>query len=220
MKKILTYGAFGLLAVGLFFGRYLGRWIVNVIDNPDTRINNGKPHVVQYLNDCDTLHLIMKNSTLQDTFFKVQGAFDLSRDDNTASVDKYETIFYEEKMTKYFCIYYFFSRNSMFSQMYYDFIYDINKNGAHIIATVNKKELADITYGTKQKPIPITYFETPDNSTTLYDLNKGSVENKFTFHGTEAEFKTYMKNYNIRNYLSYVKSKADFEKMFGKQQDK
>ncbi|MFD2338184.1 hypothetical protein [Pedobacter mendelii] len=39
-------------------------------------------------------------------------------------------------------------------------------------------------------------------------------------YSTEAEFKIYMTNYNIRNYLSYVKSQADFEKMFGMQPDK
>jgi len=53
MKNLLKYGAFGLLGIGLIFGKYVGRWIVNVIDNPDTRINKGA-HVEQYWNNCDT----------------------------------------------------------------------------------------------------------------------------------------------------------------------
>jgi len=48
MKNLLKYGAFGLLGIGLIFGKYVGRWIVNVIDNPDTRMNKGAPHVEQY----------------------------------------------------------------------------------------------------------------------------------------------------------------------------
>lgn len=222
MKNILKYGAFGLLAVGLFFGRYLGRWIVNVIDNPDTRINNSKPYVAQYLDNCDTLQLVMKNFTKELSHFQVQGNFDLSKDDNTAYLDKWKSIFYDIKSGRYFCIYYFFSRNSMRSDMYGTFIYDIDQKGDRIIATVNRKELADNTYGTKQKPVPIVYYEVPEKMNSFYSLvyDDGDVNDRNVFHGTEAEFKIYTKNYNIRNYLSYVKSKADFEKMFGKQQDK
>lgn len=38
-----------------------------------------------------------------------------------------------------------------------------------------------------------------------------------SLYSNEIDFKSYMMNYNVRNYLSYVKSKHDFEKMFGKQ---
>ncbi|MBE5321642.1 hypothetical protein IM793_20940 [Pedobacter sp. MR2016-19] len=54
MKNILKYSAIVALGIGLFFGKYLGRLIVNVIDNPDTRINSGTPYVQQYLNNCNT----------------------------------------------------------------------------------------------------------------------------------------------------------------------
>ncbi len=49
MKNILKYSAYGLLGLGLFFRKYLGRWIVNMIENPDTKVNNGRPYVQNYL---------------------------------------------------------------------------------------------------------------------------------------------------------------------------
>ncbi|GGI29505.1 hypothetical protein [Pedobacter mendelii] len=217
MKNILKYGAIAAIGIGLFFGKYLGRWIVNIIDNPDTRVNNGKPYVKQYLNNCDTLHLTMKNFTDTNSYFEVQGKFDLSKDDNTAYIDKYEITFYNPVVKKYFCAYYFFPMNSMNSQMYNIFTGDINQNGTNIIATVNKQELADPTYGTKEKPVPIVYYEVPEKMNSFYSLVDDEGKSNYS---TEAEFKIYMTNYNIRNYLSYVKSQADFEKMFGKQPDK
>ncbi len=57
MKNILKYVAIGALGIGLFFDKYLGRWIVNMIDNPDTRINNGKPYIQTYSKNCDTIRL-------------------------------------------------------------------------------------------------------------------------------------------------------------------
>ncbi len=217
MKNILKYIAIGALGIGLFFGKYLGRWIVNMIDNPDTRVNNGKPYVQKYLDNCDTLHLVMKNFKTTKTHFEVQGNFDLSKDDNTAYVDKRISVFFADQLGKYFCIYYFFSRNSISSQMYGQFINDVDQNGASIIATVNKNELSDATYGTKQKPIPIIYYEVPDKMNSFYSLvdDIGNPTYK-----TETEFKNYTTNYNTRNYLSYIKSEADFEKMFGKQPEK
>ena len=217
MKNILKYGAFGLLGIGLIFGKYVGRWIVNVIANPDTRINRGAPYVQQYWNNCDTLHLIMKNFTIKLSHFEVKGSFDLSKDDNTADLHKWQSYFFDKRTNKYFRIYYFFVRNSMRSQMYGSFIYDVDQNGVKIIATINKQELADPTYGTEQKPVPILYFEVPDKMNSFYSLIDDEGKSKYS---NEAEFKVYMTNYNIRNYLSYVKSKADFEKMFGKQPDK
>ena len=217
MKSILKYSAIVALGIGLFFGKYLGRWIVNFIDNPDTRVNNGKPYVEKYLNNCDTLHLTLKNFTDTNSYFEVKGKFDLSKNDNTAYIDKYEIIFYSDIVKKYFCIYYFFSINSKNSQMYNIFTGDIDQNGASIIAMVNKNELSDVTYGTKKKPIPILYYEVPDKMNSFYSLVSDIGNPNYK---TEGEFKEYTTNYNVRNYLSYVKSKADFEKMFGKQPDK
>ena len=217
MKNILKYGAFGLLGLGLLFGKYIGRWIVNIIDNPDTRVNNGKLYVKQYLNNCDTVHLIMRNFTIKLDDFEVQGAFNLSQADNTAYLDKQTSVFFDDKSDKFYCIYYFFSSNSKNSQMYDAFISDVDQNGASIIAIVNKNELSDDTYGTKQKPVPIIYYEVPEKMNSFYSLVDDIGNSNYK---TEKEFKDYTASYNARNYLSYVKSKADFEKMFGKQPDK
>ncbi|GGI29511.1 hypothetical protein ACFOWC_17760 [Pedobacter mendelii] len=61
------------------------------------------------------------------------------------------------------------------------------------------------------------YYEVPEKMNSFYSLVDDEGKSNYS---TEAEFKIYMTNYNIRNYLSYVKSQADFEKMFGMQPDK
>jgi len=75
--------------------------------------------------------------------------------------------------------------------------------------------MADAAYGDKQKPIPVLYFHsTNNNNTPFYDLTQ---QDKGSFIGSEDQFRTWMLHYNVWHYLSYVKSKADFEEMFGKQ---
>lgn len=64
----------------------------------------------------------------------------------------------------------------------------IKDSGGKIIATVNKQELADSTYGTKEKPIPIVYFRLlKDESYTVYSLIKG--EGKGDFPGSEDDLR-------------------------------
>lgn len=217
MNNILKYFAIGALAIGLIFGKYIGRWIVNLIDNPDTRVNIGKPFVLTYLNHCDTVHLVMRNLTTKLEDFKVKGAFNISNADNTAYLDKQTANFFDYKSKKYFCIYYFFPNNSFTSQMYDTFLSDIDQNGVKIIATINRVELADETYGTKLKPIPIVYYDVPDKMNSFYNLVADEGKSNYS---NENEFKSYMTNYNVRNYISYVKSRPDFEKMFGRQPKK
>jgi exonuclease I len=113
-----------------------------MVDNPDTRVNNGKPYVKQYLNNCDILHLIMRNFTIKLDDFEVQGAFNLSQADNTAYLDKQTAVFFD-KSDKFYCIYCFFPSNSKNSQMYDAFISDVDQTGTKIIAMVDKKELSD-----------------------------------------------------------------------------
>lgn len=213
MSNIFKYFAIGALAIGLIFGKYIGRWIVDLVDNTDTRVNIGKPFVSTYLNHCDTIHLVMKNFTTKLENFRVKGSYKISQADNTAYIDKQTLNFFDDKERKYFCIYYFFPNNSFNSQMYDTFLSDIEPNGTKIIATLNRNELNDDTYGTKWKPVPIVYYEVPAKLNSFYNLvaNEGKSN-----YASEVEFKSYITNYNVRNYLSYIKSKFDFEKMFGK----
>lgn len=77
-------------------------------------------------------------------------------------------------------------------------------------------DLNDTSYGTRQKPIPVIYCQLKkEESDTFYSMAKGN--NKGDFHGSEADFKKYILNSNAGYYLSYVKSKRDFEKVFGKE---
>ena len=96
MKNLLKYGAFGLLGIGLIFGKYVGGWIVNVIDNPDTRVNTGKLYVKQCLNNCDTygtkvnpIPVSRVREDLPDSVSKIRGSEDGWNVDITKNQFKY-----------------------------------------------------------------------------------------------------------------------------------
>lgn len=216
MKRILQISSISLLAVGLIFGRYIGRWLINVFDNPDTSINDGYSNLASYLSKCDTITLNMKDFKESRSFFEVKAKFNPSSSDNTAFAYKHEIKFYSDALNKYFSIFYFFSNAGLHQTFGMYLTRSFEDSGEDIIATVNKIDFADISYGTKEKPIPIVYFEPKiKESYTFYSLVKGNK--KGDFNGSEADFKKYMLNSNAGYYLSYVKSKQDFEKMFGKE---
>lgn len=216
MKKIIQISSVSILAIGLIFGRYLGRWLVNIFDNPDTSINDGHLHVNEYLSKCDTIVLNIKNLKDSTSFFEVKAKFNPSSADNMAILYKNEAKFYSDDLHKYFSILYFFSDPAK-DQIYGMYLTgDIDNSGEQIVATVNKVELADNSNGTQAKPIPIIYFQLKrKQSDTFYSMIKG--DSKGDFHGSEEDFKKYTLNYNAGHYLSYAKSKHDFEKMFGKE---
>ncbi|MBB5644834.1 hypothetical protein [Pedobacter cryoconitis] len=188
MKKILQISSVSLLAIGLIFGRYIGRWLVNIFDNPDTGINDGHLYINQYLSKCDTITLNVKNFADSASYFEVKAKFNPSSADNMAIVYKHEIKFYSDSLHKYFSIFYFFKYSSMDEVFGMYLVRAIKDSGGKIIATVNKQELADSTYGTKEKPIPIVYFRLlKDESYTFYSLIKG--EGKGDFPGSEDDLR-------------------------------
>lgn len=216
MKKILQIFSISLFVVGLIFGRYIGRWLINVFDNPDTSINDGYSNLASYLSKCDTITLNMKDFKESRSFFEVKAKFNPSSSDNTAYAYKNEITFYSDSLHKYFSIFYFFGNPELHHLFGFYYTSAIKNPGGNIIATVNRLDFNDTSYGTKEKPIPIIYFQLKkEESNTFYSMAKGN--NKSDFHGSEADFKKYILNSNAGYYLSYVKSKQDFEKMFGKE---
>jgi hypothetical protein len=214
MNKTLLIIFGGLLVIGLVFGRFIGRLLVNKVDNKDTRTNKGVDYAAKYVANCDTIKLLMKNFKDSAQYFKVEGKFNASADDNTAYINKHQLKFYDEAHHKYFEILYFFSNNSNFDQVFGVYASsNLDKTGTAIIGVVNKDELADTNYGTSQKPVPVLYFYSAETGHS-YFYTLTSQTNK-PFKGTEDQFKDWMLNYNASHYLSYVKSKADFDKMFG-----
>jgi hypothetical protein len=215
MSKILVILSVSVLAIGLIFGRYLGRWLMNKADNPDTSINDGKKYADLYISNCDTLHLTLKNFKYKTRTFEVKAKANYLSDGNFASVDQHDVIFKDEQRQKYFAIYYFFAANAYRSIAYEGFIRsNLHQNGEPIVATVNKTELNDSSYGTITKPIPIIYFDTPGATDSFYSLVADATDDKDMFHGNEQQFKKYIAGYNAWHYLSYVKSKPDFDRMY------
>ncbi|GGH01283.1 hypothetical protein [Mucilaginibacter phyllosphaerae] len=216
MKKVILISAVSLIAVGLVGGRFLGRWIMNKTDNPDTSINRGQEVADSYIQNSDTLHLVLKKFKYASKYFEVKAKTNYFMDGNVAFIHQATIFFKDEVRQKFFTIYYFFNK-PYFDQAYGVFADgNLNTDGENIIATVNKKELADASYGTAAKPIPIIYFDAPAVSNSFYSMVAGDATDKAAFHGSEAEFKKYMLHYNAWHYLSYVKSKADFHKMYSK----
>jgi hypothetical protein len=216
MKKTTLTAAVGLIALGLIGGRFLGRWVMNKVDNPETGINKGQPYAEAFVQNCDTLHLTLKNFKHEIKHFEVKAKINNSTDGNVAFIDQFNISFKDEVRQKYFTIYYFFS-NPYFYNAYGTFaLSNLNAAGEHIIATVNKTELADSTYGTAAKPISIIYYDAPAIVNSFYSLVAGDDTDKTAFHGSEAAFKKYMLHYNAWHYLSYVKNKADFDSVYGK----
>ncbi|MGY4385189.1 hypothetical protein ACVWYN_002225 [Pedobacter sp. UYP24] len=113
---------------------------------------------------------------------------------------------------KYFVIE-FITGSATDSYIYSEFIKEINK-GEHITASVNSKELADASYGTAQKPVPIFSFSRNDlqhHKTYITFLSSDGV-----YPDNHVKMEKDLRG-SIGIYLTHVKSNADFEKMFGKQ---
>ena len=214
MKKVVIISAMTLLAVGLILGRYIGRWLTNKVDNPDTSINNGKPFAKAYINNCDTLHLILKDFKHATKYFEVKAKENYLNDGNIATVNQFNVIFKDPSRQKVFNIYYFFNNSFLYSAYGTFILSNIHAEGENIIGMVNKSELSDPTYGTEAKPIPIIYFDAPGVGNSFYSLVAGDSSDKTAFHGNEAAFKNFMIEYNAWHYLSYIKNKGEFEQMF------
>ncbi|WP_158988794.1 hypothetical protein [Mucilaginibacter sp. L196] len=214
MKRVLLISGVSLLALGLIFGKLIGRYFMNKVDNPDTSVNNGQTYAARYIADCDTLQLVMKDFKDSTSTFKVKSTAGPFSDNDQTYVTQHKVVFYDSHYKKDFSVLYFFNKSNLDE----DFRTYINLNVdsvEHIAGTVNKHEMADATYGDKQKPIPVLYFHsTTHNNTPYYDLTQ---QDKGSFIGSEGQFRIWMLHYNVWHYLSYVKSKADFERMFGKQ---
>jgi hypothetical protein len=203
-----------LIALGLALGIYFGRYFINKVDDPHTRINNGEAVADKYIANCDTIHLTIKNYMDTDVYFKVKGASNTASSNTIAYVSKYVISFYDDSMKKHFAVYYFFKTNSFLAQSFSNYtISELDKAGTPIACVVNKAELNDPSYGTEQKPVPILYFYTIKRGHDyFYSLTQEGTK---SFEGNENEFKNWILNYNASHYLSYVKPKADFDKMFG-----
>lgn len=203
-----------LIGLALIVGIFLGRSLINKLDDPHTRINNGEAYVSKYIAGCDTMRLTMKNFKDNDNFFKVKGTSNTSDYNTTGYINKHAIQFYADSLKKYFSVYFFFTNNTESDELFRTYVsVNLNEKNTPIVATVNKAELNDPSYGTKEKPVPILYFygvkQGPD---FLYTLMQ---ENSKKFQGNSAEYKTFIQNFNVSHYLSYVKSKPDFNKMFG-----
>ena len=102
-----------LLALGLVFGKFIGRYFINKVDNPDTRVNNGQAYADKYIADCDTLQLVMKNFKDSTSTFKVKSTGGAFLDNDQTYVTQHKVMFYDPQYKKYFSILYFFNKSNL-----------------------------------------------------------------------------------------------------------
>lgn len=74
---------------------------------------------------------------------------------------------------------------------------------------VNKNDLSNPAYGTKQNPIPIFNFKGIKEPLRVESDNPGSVNGYKTLEPTQAEYE-----HNVLLYLKYIMTKEEFKKRF------
>ncbi len=217
MSTFLKYFAFFAVAIGLLFGRQIGRWLIYKFDPPAME-NDGDLYVKDYISNLDTVHLCMTDRKNSNLYFEVRSKFNSSSSSTSAYVDKFETTFYDENRKKHFKIIYFFPVNSFFSSMYGYFLNDLHESekNKNIVATVDIHDMDDPTFGVETNPVIIFYYIVPNLESRYYDSIQGDKGDKRFFHGSEAEFQAYQTNVNVKYYLSYIMPKNEFEKRFEK----
>ncbi|WP_293307354.1 hypothetical protein [Pedobacter sp. UBA5917] len=80
--------------------------------------------------------------------------------------------------------------------------------GKETLMTINKDDLKNPHYGTKENPIPV--FKVRENLPDSVSKNRGE-ENGWNVDITENQFK-----YNVEQYLTYIMPKEEFQKRFKK----
>jgi hypothetical protein len=197
MEKIMpTATTIGLLIGVCLFGAIL--FFIN-----KSRTNNGIEKVYAYIANCEMIPLKINDFTIDDGnvigFFTRRGSKDYSTE---------EAIFYDSIYKKYFSLK--FIGNSQNRVAFDAFLTRHLNKGEEIDATVNKIEMADTNYGTQQKPVPVFNFErSPDKSwNNFFEFAIGSD----TTNAIKKKEQIYYDAIAI--YLTFVKSKKDFKKMF------
>ena len=193
------------MTIGLIIGICLFSFILYFINA--IRDNNGIKKVDTYINNCSKIKLVLG---FKRGNFVVLG--NINGNFGRMGADSYSTataIFYDSNYKKYFKIEFIGSHaGSALSMLSY------LKNGDTIEAVVNKIELADIAYGTQQKPIPIFKFEAQNlwGNKFPYCMNLNGEDPKTTIiQNTEQMYRNM-----IAIYLTFEKSRKDFNRMFPK----
>ncbi|QNN40657.1 hypothetical protein [Pedobacter roseus] len=80
--------------------------------------------------------------------------------------------------------------------------------GKETLMTINKDDLKNPTYGTKENPIPV--FRVRENLPDSINKNRGAQDG-WNVDITENQF-----IYNVEQYLTYIMPKEEFQRRFGK----
>lgn len=195
-----------IITLGLILG-VLACGAILYFFNKSNSNNVGDNEIQKYINDSENIQLVIPGS-VNAVLNSIKGD---ARMLGSASFAASSDLFYDNLHKKYFLLQFINSKIKGDVSKDYDMEFSIFinsiKQGESITATVSKTELADASYGTKQKPIPVFKFS-----------RDGNVNYK-TFESTTddaAEISHIRKSYpiDVGIYLTFVKSKADFEKMF------
>jgi len=199
MKNVLS----SLSLIGILLGVALFSWVLFLFNKGHS--NNASDKIDDYINNCTPVKL--KINDYKNITKDIKGNAKLL---GTTTFYSNQTLFYDKSYKKWFVIE-FIAGDAGEAYLYSKFIKEINK-GENISAFVNKKEMDDAGYGVLQKPIPIFKFIRDDT---------GHHKTYAAFNNSDGAYpdnhiainKSYRGSVSV--YLSYIKNKADFKKMFG-----
>lgn len=166
-----------------FIAPYIGAYFKDFNSNSVTRQQAG---------------IYLSNSEREEVLFTsfIKKYDDFSSAFNSNGVYRHSYIFQDENSQKYF-VFQVFDLDISFSTFEIE-----NIKNKKINVFVNKEELNDLNYGTRDKPIPIFIFSDDIfNSVDPKEINSFKSYNNF-------------KMLSVGKYLKYFKSKEDFKKMF------
>lgn len=199
-----------LPAMGWLLGVSLFSFLLDIYNKFTS--NNGYSKVSEYIKAGDSMQLSL-DSLYGSEFGWVEGNMDRS---GGGSFPISKTLFYDSAYKKYFMI--AFCDAKLAKSSNFDYTEDFNifmgevQQGEKITALVNKIEIADNNYGTKQNPIPVFWFKRDAK------VSHKTFESVFYLSEDTASVEKIKCLYpvTVGIYLSHMKSKADFEKMFEK----
>ncbi|RNL55853.1 hypothetical protein [Pedobacter jejuensis] len=159
--------------------------------------NNGKKYVKKYLESCDQVS----------TKFPNYSDYKLSYDHYTTSLlSPSETIYkikFFDSIIKKNCQITFFNYPDFEASKFTTVLHD-----KKIIIYLNKDDLNNSIYGTKENPIPV--FRVREDLPDSVSRNRGP-EDGWNVDITDNQFK-----YNVEQYLTYIMPKEEFKKRFGR----
>ncbi|MDQ0970088.1 hypothetical protein QFZ20_005491 [Flavobacterium sp. W4I14] len=169
--------------------------------------NEAEKYISSYLNNFSELKIIIPEAKSVEEFMSIKSktiamrSKNMGRDGSSRTTMMYR-LAYDQTTRKYFQITMFDLYNQFFGAI----------DNKKVLIKVNKQDLNNPTYGTKEKPIPVFSVRGADKPLTEHRATDQDLAGSdYNIDTTPDWYK-----YNVYMYLTYIMPKEEFEKRFGK----